>query len=297
MSQASQPVGGRSPHNLPHRLTSFVGRSLELAELRRLLHERRLVTLTGAGGSGKTRLALETAAALAEDYPQGAFLVDLASLTTPELVAETVARALGIESTPAVSLDDSLPAFLAERKTLLVLDNCEHLLDECARLAATLLAASPGLCVLATSREPLGIGGECTFRVPLLSFPDPEALPSTEEMMQFEAVQLFLDRARLSDPAFSLDAGNAAAVAQVCARLDGIPLALELAAGALRVVSVSELAARLDQRFRLLTAGGRSVLPRHKTLGALLDWSHTLLDEREKCGPAAARGFPGGLDA
>ncbi|MCZ7570177.1 MAG: AAA family ATPase [Ardenticatenaceae bacterium] len=162
-----------SPQKLPHQLTSFIGRDVELTELKRLLRERRLVTLTGAGGSGKTRLALEAAATLNRDFPGGIFLVELAPLSRPELVTETVARVLGVEVAPERAPIDALTDFLRTRDALLLLDNCEHLLDECARLAAGLLAACPDLCVLATSREPLGVGGECMFRVPLLSLPDP----------------------------------------------------------------------------------------------------------------------------
>src|SRR5512133_3469406 len=269
-------------HNLPYSLTSFVGRGIELGELKRLLRERRLVTLTGTGGAGKTRLALEAAATLAQDFPDGAFLVDLAPLSRAELLPETLARALGLDVAPDRPLLDTLAGFVCARGFLLVLDNCEHLLAECARLAATLLAACPDLYILATSREPLGVAGECTFRVPLLSAPGPGAVPSLDELMGFEAVQMYVDRAQLANPTFALSEGNAAAVAQVCLRLDGLPLALELAAAGLRAMSIHELAARLDQRFRLLTAGGRSVLPRHQTLGALLDWSYALFDGREQ---------------
>ncbi|MGE5601962.1 MAG: LuxR C-terminal-related transcriptional regulator [Nitrososphaerales archaeon] len=272
----------RGSAGLPYQLTSFVGRSVEVAELRRLLRERRLVTLTGPGGAGKTRLALETSAAVAPDFAGRAFLVDLAPLSRPELLLDSVARAFHMETAPARPLLDALADFLCDHPTLLILDNCEHLLDACADLAMALLAACPSLTVLATSREPLGVAGECTFRVPLLSFPEPNHPAPLDQMLEFEAIQLFVDRARLADPAFSLNEGNAAAVGQICAHLDGIPLALELAAGALRTASVSDIAARLDQRFRLLASSGRGALPRHQTLAALVDWSYARLDSREQ---------------
>ncbi len=282
MAQATSSPEPPLIHNLPRQLTGFIGREVEVTELRRLLRERRLVTLTGAGGSGKTRLALEAARAMLEDFPEGAFLVDLAPLSRPELVAEAVGSVLGVQAPPDRSVLDSLADFLCARRTLLILDNCEHLLDPCATLAKALLATCPDLRLLATSREPLGVGGECTFRVPLLSVPGTGDWTDPDSLLGFEAVLLFLDRARLADPGFALNDGNAAAVAQICTRLDGIPLALELAAAALRAISVQELAGRLDQRFRLLTSGDREALPRHQTLTALLDWSYALLGQDEQ---------------
>jgi predicted ATPase/DNA-binding CsgD family transcriptional regulator len=253
-----------------------------LTELKRLLRERRLITLTGAGGSGKTRLALEAVATLNQDFPGGIFLVELAPLSRPELVAEAMVRVLSVEVAPERPPIDALTDFLHTRIALLVLDNCEHLLGECAHLADALLASCPDLSVLATSREPLGIGGECIFRVPLLSLPDPSETSDPAKLTDFEAVQLFMDRVRLVSQDFVLTQETGEAVAQVCIRLDGIPLALELAAASLRVLSISQLSTRLDQRFRLLTSGNRTALPRHQTLQALLDWSYTLLDERQQ---------------
>jgi predicted ATPase/DNA-binding CsgD family transcriptional regulator len=279
--------------NLPHRLTRFIGRDVELVELRRLLQERELVTLTGAGGSGKTRLAIEFASTLAEAFPGGIFFVELASLSRPELVVETIARVLGVEAGANAPLIELLTGFLRNRKSLLVLDNCEHLIDTCARLAGALLAACPDLYLLATSRELLGIGGECIFRVPLLSLPAPSFSSDPERITGFESVQLFADRARLADPAFVLTENNAREVAQVCIRLDGIPLALELAAASLRALTVSQLADRLDQRFRLLTSGDRTALPRQQTLKAMLDWSHTLLAPVEQTVFRRLALFPG----
>lgn len=267
---------------LSPQLTRFIGREIELTELKRLLRERRLVTLTGAGGSGKTRLAFEAAATLRVDFPGGIFLAELAPLATPELVTEAVARVLEVETTPERTPIVGITGFLRPRHALLVLDNCEHLLNECAFLAAQLLAACPDLRVLATSREPLGVAGECLFGVPLLSLPDRAETSDPTQLISFEAIQLFVDRARLASRDFALTASTAEAVAQVCIHLDGIPLALELAAASLRTLSIGQLAVRLDQRFRLLTAGNRTALPRHRTLQALLDWSYALLDAHQQ---------------
>ena len=290
-AQHSPPTPSRLPP-----LTTFIGRDVELDEIPRLLRERRLVTLTGTGGAGKTRLATETAARLAADYPDGVYQVELAPLARPELVVETVAHVLGVVDAPdppgAPSLLDALAASLGPRRTLLVLDNCEHLLDACAHLCYTLLAAAPNLRVLATSREPLGLDGECLLRVPLLSLPGLDPPPSAATLPEFEAVRLFQDRARLVDPGFTLTERNAPAIAQVCVRLDGIPLALELAAAALRALPIGELAARLDGRFRLLTTGDRTALPRHQTLHALLDWSYQLLDARQQVVLRRLAAFP-----
>ena len=277
----------RSAHDLfsqkvPHQLTSFIGREIEMSELKRLLRERRLVTLTGAGGSGKTRLALEASTQLSQDFPGGIFLAELASLSRPELVAEALIQVLGLEAAPEQPPVDALTDFLRTRNALLVLDNCEHLLEECARLAAGLLGSCRDLRVLATSLEPLAVGGECIFRVPLLSLPDPGETSDPAKLASCEAVQLFVDRARLANQTFELTKETGDVVAQVCIRLDGIPLALELAAASLRVLSIAQLAARLDQRFRLLTSANRTALPRHQTLQALLDWSYTLLDARQQ---------------
>jgi predicted ATPase/DNA-binding CsgD family transcriptional regulator len=295
--QAGTP--DQSSHDFPRQLTSFIGREIELAELKRLLGERRLITLTGAGGSGKTRLALELCASLATQYIGGVFIVELAPLSKAELVVETIRRVLGVEGNPNQPPLETLAVFLRNRRSLLVLDNCEHLLDECARIASMLLGACPDLQILATSREPLGITGECLFRVPLLSLPGPGFLSDPERLSKFESVQLFVDRARLTDPVFTITQSNAEAVAQVCIHLDGIPLAIELAAASLRVLTISQLASRLDERFRLLTSGNRIALPRQQTLKALLDWSHALLVPAEQIVFRRLAVFPGdwALDA
>jgi predicted ATPase/class 3 adenylate cyclase len=269
-------------HNLPVQLTSFVGRERDLAAVQQLLLVERLVTLTGAGGIGKTRLALQTAADLVDQFPDGVWLVDLAPLADPMLVPQAIATAVGVREQPEHPLLQTLEDFLRSRHLLLVLDNCEHLVAACAALADRLLRACPRLRILATSREPLGIAGETAWRVPPLTSPDPEHLPSLASLAQYEAVRLLLDRADLAAPSLALTQRNAAAVAQVCQQLDGLPLALELAAARVKVLSFEQLAARLGDRFRLLTGGSRSALPRQQTLRALVDWSYDLLTAPEQ---------------
>jgi non-specific serine/threonine protein kinase len=270
------------PNNLPLPLTSFVGRMREIAEVREILGAACLLTLVGAGGAGKTRLALEAAAGLLAEYPEGAWLVELAALADPSLVPQTVATVLGVREAPGRALAESLTDHLRPKTLLLVLDNCEHLVAACAQLAEALLHACPGLRVLATSREALGISGETSLPVPSLAVPDVRALPPLEALTQFEAVRLFRDRAAAVQRAFRVTDQNAAAVAQICRRLDGIPLAIELAAARLRVLPVEQIAARLDDRFRLLTGGSRTALERHQTLQAAIDWSYNLLNATER---------------
>jgi predicted ATPase/transcriptional regulator with XRE-family HTH domain len=267
---------------LPLSLTSFVGRDAELSEVTALLAGARLLTLTGVGGCGKTRLALEVARAVVPSYPDGVWLVELGPLADPRLVPQRVGAVVGVRETPDQSLTTALATALASRRLLLVLDNCEHLLQACAVLVDALLCACPDLHILATSREPIGIGGEVAWRIPSLSMPDPEQPASVAAVQQSPAVQLFVERASAARPAFRLTDRNAAAVAQICWRLDGIPLALELAATRLEALSPGQLAARLDQRFRLLTGGSRAALPRQQTLQATLDWSYDLLSKPER---------------
>jgi predicted ATPase/DNA-binding CsgD family transcriptional regulator len=283
--------GGAGPHhNLPRQLTSFVGRERELAAVRAALAAHPLVTLTGPGGGGKTRLALRAAAAaLGTDgapggalYRDGVWWVDLAPLADPALVAQAVVAALGLREPPGRPHLATLTEHLRTRRLLLVLDNCEHLVGACARLADALLRAAPGLRVLATSRESLSVPGESVYRVPPLAAPDPGDLPPIERFGDYDAVRLFVERARLTRPDFALTDQNAAAVAQVCRRLDGIPLAIELAAARVRILAVEQIAARLDDRFRLLSGGSPAALPRQQTLAAALDWSHDLLSEPER---------------
>jgi predicted ATPase len=273
-------------HNLPEPTTSFVGRQAEVTEVMRRLVEgagaSRLITLTGTGGSGKTRLALQVASRLLGHFPGGAWFVDLAALTDPSLVPQAVASALEIREVVGRSLGATLVEQLRRRELLLILDNCEHLIAVCAQLADLLLQGCPSVRILATSRELLGVRGETTFRVPSLQVPDPEHLPPLEVLVQGEAVALFVERARAVAPAFAVTALNAPSLVRVCQRLDGIPLAIELAAARARVLTVEQIAARLDDRFRLLTGGSRTALRRQQTLRALVDWSHDLLAEPER---------------
>jgi predicted ATPase/DNA-binding SARP family transcriptional activator len=281
--RSSAPLAsGTTRHNLPCQLTSFIGREPQLAEIPRLLRGHRLVTLTGAGGCGKTRLALEVAAGMVKDFADGVWHVELAALADGSLVPQTVASALGVREEPGRPLAQTLVEYLRGKSALLVLDNCEHLLAASAQLAEMLLRACPNLQILATSREGLGIAGEANYRVPSLSLPDLKRLPPAEELNRYEAVCLFIDRAIAALSSFKLTDQNARAVAQVCSRLDGIPLALELAGARVRVLSVEQIAARLDDRFRLLTGGSRTALPRQQTLQALIDWSYDLLSEPER---------------
>jgi predicted ATPase/DNA-binding SARP family transcriptional activator len=270
------------PNNLPVQLTSFIGRVGEIREVKRLLGSTHLLTLTGAGGCGETRLGLQLAADLAEEYRDGVWLVELASLSDPGLVPQTVAAAVGVRKEPGRPLTETLGDALRPRSLLLVLDNCEHLLSACAQLAETLLRRCARLRILATSREGLHITGETTYRVPPLSLPDLERLPPAETLTRFEAAQLFVERAMAALPSFTLTDQNTAAVVSVCHRLDGIPLAIELAAARVKALPVEKIAVRLNDRFHLLTSGSRTALPRQQTLRALIDWSYDLLTELER---------------
>ena len=269
-------------NNLPVQLTSFIGREKEINEVKRLLNEKRLVTITGPGGTGKTRLALQTATDLIDAFPNGIWLVELAPLSDPTFLPQTIATALGVREQQGRPLQDTLIDYLREKNLLLILDNCEHLVDACASLADALLHACPGLKILTSSREALSISGEVPYRLPSLSTPDTRNLPPTPALLQYEAVRLFSERAATALPDFTITDGNASALAQVCRRLDGIPLAIELAAARVRMLSVEQIAARLDDSFRLLTGGSRTALPRLQTLQALIDWSYDLLSKSER---------------
>jgi predicted ATPase/transcriptional regulator with XRE-family HTH domain len=273
---------GTATHNLPAQVTSFIGREREIAEVRRLLGTTRLLTLIGTGGTGKTRLAVQVVAGLLDHYPQGVWLAELAPIGDPDGVPTAVAGAVGVREEAGQPLVATLVAALRPRHLLLVLDNCEHLLDACAALVEALLRGCPHVTVLATSREPVSLAGETSWRVPSLALPDSEHLPPPEALGQVEAVRLFVERALAAHPHFALTAHNAPLVAQVCRQLDGIPLAIELAAARLRGLSIEDLAARLDQRFRLLTGGSRTALPRQQTLQATVDWSYGLLNMSEQ---------------
>jgi predicted ATPase len=258
-------------HNVPVPLSTFVGRERELVEIKRALAMTRLLTLTGADGCGKTRLALEVTRDLASSYPDGAWLVELASLS--QLEPKAVASALKIREQTDRSLLDTLVGHLREKYLLLMLDNCEHLIEPCAQLVFSLLHSCPRLRVLATSREPLEVEGEVVWGVPSLSVPDTDRLPSAGELTRYDAVRLFLDRARLHVPDFELTADNGRAVAQVCGKLEGIPLALELATARVGPLAVEEVAQRLEDSLSLLTAGPRTAPPRHRTMRGTLEWS------------------------
>jgi len=270
-------------HNLPVQLTSFIGRDAEIAQVRALLADNRLVTLTGAGGVGKTRLALQVATGVLAEFPAGAWLADLAPLVDAALVPVAVARALGLLDMPGRSMMATVTGFIGERRALLVLDNCEHVLDGCAALAEDLLRACPALVILATSREPVGAAGEVTWRVP--------SLP-----VDGAAIELFADRGRRARPGFAVTPENGAAVAEICRRLDGIPLAIELAAARLTAFSPAEIAAGLHDRFRLLTGGTRTAARRQQTLRASVDWSHALLTGPERVLFRRLAAFAGGFD-
>jgi predicted ATPase/class 3 adenylate cyclase len=278
---------GGPPNNLPIQVTSFVGRERELAAVKARLGEAHLLTLTGPGGSGKTRLALRAAADVLDTYPDGAWLIDLAPLSDPTLVPQIIANVLGLQpqsGTPPLAV---LTAFLGPRTILLILDNSEHLIDACATVASALIQTCPRLRVLATSREPLGIAGEIIWRVPSLSVLDLEKVETgTVDLValvgQSEAGRLFVDRAVAVTPGFTLTEQNARSVAQICQQLDGMPLAIELAAARIAVLAVQQIAARLDQRFRLLITGSRTARRRQQTLQATIDWSYNLLTERER---------------
>jgi predicted ATPase/DNA-binding SARP family transcriptional activator len=282
LRRVTTPSPRRPVATLPCPLTSFIGREPQIAEIRRLLQAHRLVTLNGAGGCGKTRLALHVAGELVDEYAGSVWLVEFASLADPALVPQAVATALGVREEPDQPLVITLTRALCSRQLLLVLDNCEHLVDACAHLAEALLRACPHLKIVATSREALGIAGETPFRVPSLSLPDEAQLPPWERLLGYEAVRLFIERAALVRPGFVVTSENAASVVAVCQRLDGIPLAIELAAAWVRALPVQQIAQRLDDRFHLLTGGSRTALPRHRTLQALIDWSYDLLAERER---------------
>jgi non-specific serine/threonine protein kinase len=280
-------------HNLPAQLTSFIGRDRERAEVEGLLSSARLVTLTGAGGSGKTRLALAVAADLVDRFPDGAWAVDFAPVSEPLLVTQTVASVLDVREGQSRSLIEVLSGYLRQRHLLLLLDNCEHLIGPCAALVETLLRAAPRLHVLATSREALGVDGEVVWGVPSLSLPEPGQPLALETVSQCEAVRLLVDRARLVQPAFAITQTSAASLVEICRRLDGIPLAIELAAAKLKVLSVEQIHARLEDRFRLLTGGSRTALARQRTLEAAMNWSYELLSDAERRLLCRLSVFPG----
>src|SRR5919109_4617023 len=272
----------RRSGNLPAEATSFVGRRRELAELRKKLASTRLVSLVGPGGVGKSRLALRAATDLARGFPGGAWLVELAEVRDPTLVSNAVLAALDLRAQAATEPTPLLLDFLEDKELLLVVDNCEHLLQPTANLLNEIAEASPGVRVIATSREPLSISGEHVLPVPPLELPAPRDAEPLHQLRQNEAVTLFIERAAAASGAFELSESNRAAVVDLCRRLDGLPLAIELAAVRTRVLSPEQILERLVDRFALLTTGSRTALPRHQTLRTTLDWSYELLDGEEQ---------------
>ena len=269
-------------HNLPLQSSSFIGRERELAELRRRLQTRALVTVVGAGGVGKTRVALKLAESVLDDFPDGALLLELAPLAEGRLVAEALCRLLGVPATGGRPPEDIAVAMLRQRAMLLVLDNCEHVLAAAASVAAAILRHCPNMRIVATSRESLGITGESVFQMPTLPVPQPSATLTAEAALRSDAVRLFAERAADALGSFTLSDDDAQAVATICRRLDGVPLATELAAARLRMLKPAEIAVRLENVFKLLTGGSRSALPRQQTLRATIDWSYSLLTQPEQ---------------
>jgi predicted ATPase len=287
--------------NLPIPLTSFIGREQQIDELRQLLLQRsdkgvttRLLTLTGPGGCGKTRLALEVAAGFVDSYNDGVWLVELAALSDPILIPQTVATVFNLHEYQKDSIINALVDYLTAREILLILDNCEHLLDSCAQLIQSLLQGCPKVQILATSRERMNIPGETIWLVPPLSLPDSQDLGASAGWKQSEAIRLFIERAISSLPTFEVNQLNAGKVMEICRRLDGIPLAIELAAARINVITIDEIAERLQDRFALLTGGSRTALPKHQTLRATMDWSYELLSENERAMLRGLSVFAGG---
>jgi predicted ATPase/class 3 adenylate cyclase len=269
------------PNNLPTSLNEFVGRESDLQEIRTLINEARLVTLTGAGGSGKTRLALQVAAGLLDASRDGIWFVELAPVNDPAQVPQAIISALSLSSDGDKSATDLIVTALKEQNAVFVIDNCEHLVESVADLLDVILRQCPKVRLLATSREPLGVSGEEVYRVRSLTVPE-SGVQSAEELLGADAATLFVQRGRSIDKSFQATDANASLIASICRRLDGIPLAIELAAARLSSMSIEDLHERLDQRFRLLTGGSRNALPRQQTLGAMVAWSYDLLNDNEK---------------
>ncbi len=283
-----------TPNNLPEQLTTFVGRERELAEATDLLKSTRLLTLLGMGGLGKTRLSLQIAADVLDAYPDGIWFLDLAPIRDPSLIPGAAAQTLSLREEPGETVTQTLCAHLKSRKALLIFDNCEQVVSACATLANALLRAAPGIRIIASTREALRIPGEQIYPVLPMALPDPAA--SVETLSRSEAVQLFMDRAQLQKPGFTLTEKEAPAVAELVARLEGIPLAMELAAARMRSLSIQEINKRLQNRFALLTGGGRVLLERQQTLRALVAWSYDLLTENERLLFDRLGVFVGGFD-
>jgi predicted ATPase/class 3 adenylate cyclase len=270
------------PNNLPIQRTSFVGRAHDVADVKELLERNRLLALVGSGGVGKTRLAIQAGAELLDRYPDGVWFVDFAPISDPELVASVVAQALGMSQQQGRRVDESIPAWLRHKRLLLIFDNCEQVLDAVAALADAILATAQSVRILATSRQGLDISGEAVHRLPSLPVPAEAAALKADEALRYGAIVLFVDRAKSADTRFTLTDDTAPIVAEICRHLDGIPLAIELAAARVHVLSIPHLAQRLNERFKILTGGTRSALPRQKTLTATIDWSYDLLTPPEQ---------------
>ena len=270
------------PNNLPLQLTSFVGREQDIADTKAFVARHRLLTLVGSGGVGKTRLAVQAGAELLDQHPDGVWFVDFAPIADPALVSSVTAQVLGMSQHAGGRIDEALPSWLKRKRLLIIFDNCEHVLEPVARLASAILQTAPDVRIVSTSREPLGIGGEVVHRLPSLSVPSGGGATNAEHALRYDAVALFVDRATAVDTRFALTDDTARIVGDICRRLDGIPLAIELAAARVKVLSIPNLAQRLDERFKLLTGGSRAVLPRQQTLSALIDWSHDLLTPQER---------------
>ena len=289
-STANQPK-----HNLPVQLTRFIGRENDVRQVKRLLETHRLVTLTGAGGVGKTRLSIQVGEELLERFTDGVWFVELAPISDPEQVPSAIARALGVREDARRPVMDVFDLFHYNAEIFLVLDNCEHLLPACAGLVEALLRLCPSLKMMVSSREPLGVAGEALYRVPSLSYPDAHQAAVAESLMDYSAVSLLVDRVRLLLPDYQVTGHNAAALARICQQLNGIPLALELAAARFGVLAAEQVADRLEDAFRLLTGGRRTALPRHQTLRATIDWSYNLLEAKRAPAAAPAAGLCRGL--
>ncbi len=270
------------PNNLPIQLTSFIGREDVMRDVKDLFSKTHLLTITGTGGAGKTRLAMQTGADLIDEFENGVFIAELAPVSDPAFILQTVMNEIGVKEDPGKSLEETLLIYLKDKKILIILDNCEHLIDECANLAKKLMSNCPDLRIIATSREALNCAGEQSYRLPSLSVPDSSIDCTPEALVEYESARLFIERALWVNPNFRVTEKNASALAEMCKRLDGIPLAIELAAARIKVLPVEKILERLNDRFNLLSRGRRTALPRQQTLKALIDWSYDLLSEEEK---------------
>jgi predicted ATPase/class 3 adenylate cyclase len=284
------------PNNLPLQTTSFIGRVEEMEQLTAMLPKSRMITLTGTGGTGKSRLSLQFAAEHMDQFPDGVWFCELAALPDREDVLRALVTAIGAPDVAGISMRDRLVMHLAGKTALLIVDNCEHVLDAASKIVEDVMGACPSVVIIATSREPLGVRGEAAFRVPSLPSPDPAKKVSLDDLDRFGSTALFMDRLATAAPSYELQAQEAATVAHICTRLDGIPLAIELAAARGRAMSLDQIEKRLNDRFRLLTGGSRNALSRQQTLRALIDWSVQLLDDRERKFLFALSVFGGGWD-